>query len=202
MAATDMLREQWGQVREQWRSSVRVRAGCWIMLLIAIAGLLQLGLESADAGRARLAQLDEELRRMESLAKEKAWPDRVKDADQQIAALLALSWNEADLGLNQAALQDWVRNVSTRLGLKARDIKVVRVEDPKTNAALPPGHALLRARIVLEVPQRAPLMTFLAECARYERAMVVERLTLRQGNPTPIVELELRALARNGEKNT
>lgn len=192
------IKAQWEQVREQWRSSLRVRIGGYGVLAIALVALLLTALDGVDAGRARVQELDAELARQRALTTEKRWPDRVKEAEQFGAALLALAWNEPDLGLNQAAVQDWLRNMTARLGLKTREFVLARVEDPKIEATLPPGYVLLRARVTVEV-QRTALMTFLAECARNERVLVVERLVMRPGNPVPVAEIELRALARRGE---
>jgi hypothetical protein len=41
-------------------------------------------------------------------------------------------------------------------------------------------------------------MAFLAECARSERSIVVERMVWRGASQPPTVELELLALAREG----
>jgi hypothetical protein len=119
-----------------------------------------------------------------------------------------MAWAESDLGLTEAAFQDWLRNVPAKVGLKTRELNLGRVGEIKTDGSrpvagaegpkgltAPPGHVVLRARISFEL-QRGPLVVFLAECARSERSVVVERLTLRSLNQPPVAELDLRVLAK------
>lgn len=204
----------WADLKTQWHGSFRLRLGAWLVLLILALYGLQLGLDHVDRQREKLKTLDGELTRLRALSQEKAWPERAKEAVQLTAALSSMAWSEADLGLTEAALQDWLRNVPTRLGLKTRELSIARVEDGKASAETnrpafgaaagaqgltpPPNHVVLRARISFEL-QRAPLMAFLAECARSERSVVVERLSLRSLSQPPVVEMDLRVLARRIE---
>lgn len=206
------LRGQWGaaldDLRMQWRASARLRLGGWAILgILCIYGVL-LAQDHADARRAELGQLEGELVRLRSLAREKVWPERAAEAERLSRALSSMAWAERDLGLTEAALQDWLRTVPARLGLKTRELSVTRVESGKTDAsvaaapaagtdfaqALPPGHVLLRARISFDAPRRGPLMVFLAECARSERPLVVERFLFR--SQPAFAEVDLRVLAR------
>ncbi|KQV47058.1 hypothetical protein ASC95_26500 [Pelomonas sp. Root1217] len=204
---------QWSAVREdlrsQWQASARVRLGGWAILgILSIYGVL-LAQDHADARRVELKQLEGELSRLRSLAREKVWPERAAEAERLSQALSSMAWSERDIGLTEAALQDWLRTVPARLGLKTRELSIARVESGKTDAgaapaatagssdivqALPPGHVLLRARISFDAPQRAALMVFLAECARSDRSLVVERFLMR-GQPA-FAEIDLRVLAR------
>lgn len=202
----------WADLRVQWQESARLRLGVWAVVGILAAYGVLLGQDHVDARRTELTQLDGELARLRALAREKAWPERAQEAERLSQALSSMAWSERDLGLTEAALQDWLRTVPARLGLKTRELSIVRVESGKADAAgnpaatandaaqaLPPGHALLRARISFEAPQRGALMVFLAECARSDRPLVVERLLLR-GQPL-FAEIDLRVLARAQEPN-
>ena len=199
---------QWGEMRTQWQASARLRLGVWAVAGILLGYGVLKGLDQVDLNREEVRQLDAELVRLRVLAKETEWPERAKNAEALNAALASMAWGEADLGLTEAALQDWLRSLSNRLNLKTRELTVVRVEDgskgPTRAAAstnmptLPPGHVLLRARISFDL-QRGPLMTFLAECARSERSVVIERLVLRHTSQPPVAEIDLRVLARTGQ---
>ncbi len=200
-------------MKSQWQASVRLRLGGWLVLgILALYGL-QLGLDHVDRQRDQLRNLETELAGLRSLSKERAWPDRAKEAAQLNAALSSMAWSESDLGLTEAALQDWLRTVPARLGLKTRELTIARMEDGKPQADAtkasagsgspqgptpPPGYVVLRARLSFEL-QRAPLMAFLSECARSERSVVVERLSLRSLSQPPVAELDLRVLARKPE---
>ncbi|MDM4767541.1 hypothetical protein [Pelomonas sp. SE-A7] len=209
MNASQQLSAQWQELRSQWAASARLRWGVWAVLLILVLYGMQLALDHVDLQRERIKTLDAELTRMRSLSGERAWADRAKEAEQLKIAMTTMAWNDNDLGLTEAALQDWLRNMASRLGLKTRDLTIVRVEagkgqDPVAASALPAvpsGYAVLRARMSIEL-QRAPLMAFLGECTRSERAVVVERLALRMQGPVPMAEVDLRVLARNAKAGT
>ncbi|HEY1089494.1 MAG TPA: hypothetical protein VGE47_00235 [Burkholderiaceae bacterium] len=204
------LRQIWNDLRSQWQASARLR-----MLVAAIGAILlvfalTLAMDAVDAQRERLKTLDADLARLQDLARDRSWPEHAKEADQLNAALATMAWAEADIGLSEAALNDWLRNVPARLGLKTRELTVARVEesraDPRAPSlaasaaqpAVPPGHQVLRAHLSFEF-QRGPLMSFLAEIARSERSVVVERLVLRGSTQPQIAELDLRVLARKSD---
>jgi len=203
------------EAKRQWQASARLRWGSWAVLFILALYALQLGFDHVDAQREHLKTLDGNLSRLRTLAKENVWPARAKEASDLSSALTSMAWGEADLALTEAAFQDWLRTIPGKLGLKTRELNIVRVEDAKPGsdfarpvasdgavAALspPPGHVVLRARISFEL-QRAPLMNFLAECARSERSIVVERLSLRTLSQPQVAELDLRILARRDGAN-
>ncbi len=215
MSPGSTLRTALGAMRSQWAASWRLRAGVWLVVAILAVYAIDLGMAHVDARQEELLTADAEVARLRALAAERDWPDRAKEATQLTAALQSMAWAEPNLGLTEAALQDWLRTVSTRLGLKTRELTVVRVEeatktatvraDPTKEAVgstsglvVPAGHVVLRAHMIFEL-QRAPLVTFLAECARSERSIVVERLVLRGLSQPPIAEVDVRVLARKAE---
>jgi hypothetical protein len=185
-----------------------LRLGVAVTALILVLLGLQLGLDHLSRQRERLRMVEAELARLRSLSQERDWPERAKQAAQLSAAMSNMAWAESDLGLTEAAFQDWLRNVPAKVGLKTRELNLGRVGEFKTDGskpidgnegpkgmAAPPGHVVLRARISFEL-QRGPLAVFLAECAQNERSVVVERLTLRSLSQPPVAEVDLRALAK------
>lgn len=210
MSGSNQSSAWWAELRGQWQDSARLRLGVWAVVgILAVYGVM-LAQDHVDVRRAELKQLDGELARLRALSREKVWPERAQEAERLSQALSSMAWSERDLGLTEAALQDWLRTVPTRLGLKTRELSIVRVEPGKADAAgttpaaggdiaqaLPPGHVLLRARISFDAPQRAALMVFLAECASSDRQLVVERLVMRSQPAS--AEIDLRVLARAQE---
>ncbi len=196
-ALSSSLLTQWAQARAEWESSARLRIGLWSMLGIALLWLLLVLLDAGDASAQRILSREAELQRLTKAAKGDLWGQRLAQGKEQLAALESMVWSEPELGLSEAAFQDWLREVSTRLGLKARELQVSRVEPAKLDQKdpLPPGTTLLRARLVVDL-QRAALFSFLAEVARNERSIVVERLIIRGQSQPAVAEIELRALAR------
>lgn len=204
---TSALMQAWQQARSQWQTQPRVRAGLWLVLALALAQGLLLLLDRVDAQQAELQRLRGEEQRLLAVPSAQAWGERAGQAAQTVVAYTGMAWAEADVGLSEAALQDWLRTVSARLGLNVRELRVVRAQatagasaGPGTTAvpSLPAGHVLLRARLVADL-QRTPLLALLAECARSERSIVVERLVWRGAGQPPLVEIELRALAREAQ---
>lgn len=198
----DKLGARLGEVRAEWEASARLRYGVWAVLgILCVYGLL-LSLDAIDARKLRLQDVEAELLQAKSANADKGWPQRATEAEQQTVALAAMAWAEPEIGLSEAAFQDWLRNVSSRLGLKVKELAVSRSEEAARTAGgnagqatMPPGAVLMRARLIVDL-QRAPVMSFLAEVARNERSVVVERMTLRANSQPPQAEFELRALAK------
>lgn len=195
----DLQSTAWGQLRQQWQESRVVRLGAWLGLVLVMVYGLMAGFDAVDAAAQRNQAQAAELVRLNGLARETAWPERRREALALKVAYDTATWKEPDLALTEANLQDWLRTVAQRLGLKVRELTVVRAEPsakPVTN--LPAGYVELRARLNVEV-QRAPLFALLAEMANQERRIVVERFVLRaQGQPAT-AEIDVRVLAWTGE---
>lgn len=198
MMTSDTLQVQLAQLRSQWEESGLIRLGLWAALSILCLYAVLAGLDVADAAIERSQGLRDEVQRVQSLTKDQEWPRRQEEVLGLRAAYDTTVWSDADLALSEAALQDWLRNAAQRLGLKLRDLAVVRAEvDAKSASDLPAGYVVLRVRMSLEV-QRTPLLSLLAEIERQERRIVVERLTLRTLSQPATAEIDLRVLARPG----
>ncbi|RZI96658.1 MAG: hypothetical protein EOP39_28740 [Rubrivivax sp.] len=196
----DALLSRWTQLREQWAESVLVRLGAWLGLALVCLYLLLAGFDAADAALERSRALAAEANRLQTLSKEGDWPQRSQEVAGLRAAYDTTVWADPDLALTEASLQDWLRNTAQRLGLKVREITLVRAEpSAKPLNELPPGYVVLRARVSIEV-QRTPLFTLLAEMASQERRIVVERFVMRGTVQPAIAEMDLRVLARPASK--
>jgi hypothetical protein len=108
-------------------------------------------------------------------------------------------WSESDLGLSEAAFQDWVRTATTKAGLSVRELAVNRAagaepSTPPRAASAPTPGTIVKARLSAEF-KRLPLAAFLSEVAQSERVVVVDRLLIRTWSQPATVEIDLRILA-------
>jgi hypothetical protein len=204
-------------LRTQWQVNTRLRVGIWFIGgTLWVYALLLLG-DHMAATRQASAQLSEEIDRLRGMARSNPWPTRTDDARQQLAALRSMLWNEstdgrnADVGLAEAALQDWLRSTAAKAGVRVRELSLARagtasvsnnVVDAPSRGRTTPAPALAQAQLVRvrlsSESGRNELLGFLAEVGRYERVVVVERLLLRTGSqasPSVSAEMDLRIVA-------
>lgn len=190
----------WAQLREQWQESRLVRLGAWLGAALLSVYLLLAGFDEVDASLERNRGLAMELTRLQGLAKETDWPERRREAAALKVAYDTTVWMDPDLALSEAGLQDWLRNVTQRLGLKVREITLVRSEpSAKPAGSVPAGYVEVHAHLSVEL-QRTPLFVLLAEMANQERRIVVERLSIRSQSQPAVADMDLRILARPGAK--
>lgn len=196
----DAVLTPWAQLREQWQESRLVRLGAWLGAALLSVYLLLAGFDEVDALQERNRGQVAELIRLQALAKETEWPERHREATALKAAYDTAVWMDSDLALSEAGLQDWLRNVTQRLGLKVREITLVRAEPTAKPAGhVPAGYVEVHARVSVEL-QRTPLLLLLAEMANQERRIVVERLAIRGQSQPAITDVDLRILALPGSK--
>ncbi|WP_457445558.1 GspMb/PilO family protein [Roseateles sp. P5_E4] len=197
----DAVLTPWAQLREQWQESRLVRLGAWLGAALLSIYILFAGFDEVDALLERNRGLVVELTRLQGLAKEKDWPERRREATALKVAYDTAVWMEPDIALSEAGLQDWLRNVTQRLGLKVREITLVRAEpSAKPAGNVPVGYVEVHARVSVEL-QRTPLFVLLAEIANQERRIVVERLSIRSQSQPAVADMDLRILARPGSKS-
>lgn len=201
-----MMRVTLSTLMEGWRGQLaghaRLRLGlAAIVAILWVYGLLLAG-EHATLMRADLQNARAELRRLEAAGRERDWPARADDARRHLAAMQGLVWTENDLGLAEAALQDWLRATATKAGLGVRELAVVRAAADGVRAPVAPaaasalsGPQVLKARLVADF-NRIALLGLLDELQRHERAIVVDHLVLRTWAQPPTLELDLRVLAQ------
>lgn len=189
------LATAWESLRTQWAERRLLRIGLVaVAAIVCVQGLLLMG-DRTEALRRDEAGLRDELARVQSLAREKQWPQRAEDARTQLNALRSLAWNEPERGLAEASAQDWVRSTAAKSTLSLREVGLVRGAAVGAAAAASAGAAgapeSVRLRVTAEF-QRLPLAAFLAEAARNERAVMVDGFVLRPALNPPQVEMELR----------
>lgn len=201
---------QWAELRSQWQVSTRLRVGAWLIIAILWIYALLVASEAVVSLRKDSASVASEIERLKPLTRANPWPARVDDARQQLAALRTMAWAEGeggDLGLTEAALQDWVRATAAKSGLRLRDMTLSRAAGlavdgtgaSSSNAAVPGvqrGQAV-KLRMTADWG-RSELVVFLAELGRSERVVVVERLLLRPAAAPPSAEIDLRVWAHVG----
>ncbi len=179
------LRESWLAARAQWAGNARLRAGLWLALgLVWVYGLLLLA-DHLQAQAVRAAAIHEDMARLRPLARSNPWPARAAESAQQVELLRARMASGADIGLAEAAVQDWTRTTAAAAGLKVRDLALTR------GAGEAAGDVRLRLTVELG---RSELMGFLSEVARRQPLLLVDRLVIR--NPAGSgaqAEIELRA---------
>jgi hypothetical protein len=192
------LPRQISELRSQWAGNSRLRWGLLVIGgILGAQGLLLVG-DAAQAWREQTSSLRDEIDRVRPLMRDKLWPGRADDARQQLDALRSMLWQASDVGLAEAAMQDWVRTSAGKAGLSIRELAVSRppaVAAAATAASGPAAAGIQPVRIRLAVDlNRLQLMGFLAELARNEQVLVVDRLVLRTASQPPLAEIELRAL--------
>lgn len=191
----------------QWQAAARLRWGVRLVLgILCVHGLLTV-LDDVDQKRSALKAARQEGSRLAVMGQEGDWAARAQQAQEQLLAYRSMAWSGSDPALGEAALQDWLRKVTTGLGLTVRDLQVARVATPSAGAAatpavpadsltarVPPQTTAMRAKLIVDL-RRSAVMALLAELQRNEQSLLVERLVWRGSAVPPQVELQLRALA-------
>ena len=198
----------WTELRAQWQTNTRLRVGAWgIIGIVWIYGLLLAG-DAVVKLRQGSEALAAEIERLEPMTRNNPWPARMDEARQQLAALRTMEWvggEGGDLGLTEAALQDWVRATAAKAGLRVREMTLTRAVGGAAGDVSPgpaaagsgsgPNGQALKLRLSAEWG-RGELAAFLAEIGRSERVVVVERLLLRPAATPPSAEIDLRVWSR------
>lgn len=205
----------WTELRAQWQTNTRLRVGAWAIIgILWIYGLLLAG-DAVVKLRQTSGALAAEIERLEPMTRNNPWPARVEEARQQLAALRTMEWaggEGGDLGLTEAALQDWVRATAAQAGLRVREMTLTRAVGAAAGVASPgpaaagtgsgngsgPNGQALKLRLSVEWG-RGELAAFLAEVGRSERVVVVERLLLRPAATPPSAEMDLRVWSRGAD---
>jgi hypothetical protein len=190
----------------QWQASARLRWGVRLVLGIVAVHLMLSTLDAVDQKREALKAARLEGARLSAMGQEGDWAARAQQAQDQLVAFRSMAWSASDPALGEAALQDWLRKVTSGLGLAVRDLQVTRAAlspaatpggGPQGESTLnrpPPQAAAIRAKLIVEL-KRGAVLALLAELQRNEQSVVVERLVWRGASVPPQVELDLRALA-------
>jgi hypothetical protein len=110
-------REQWSQVKVEWRENRRLQTIVIFALVIFVFWIhLQLNQGRVAArNNAHLAQRSygETL----AAAKEKSWPDKSKEASLKLKKLKGMLWHANTEGEAQALIRDWLDREAQKLGV-------------------------------------------------------------------------------------
>lgn len=193
--------------REDWAGNARLRWGTLAIVVILWAYGLLVGSEHLAARQEQLAESQGAMARLASLSRQTVWPARQEEARRQLQALERMLWVSRTQGAAEAAALDLLKERAARARLVVRELQIVGSPTGlaptgasggtagRDAAGLPSGVKALRANVVVDY-DRLPLLALLAELARNEQVVVVERLVLRTVGSTPRAELGLRVLYR------
>jgi len=208
----------WAELRSQWQTNTRLRVGTWAIIgILWTYGLLLAG-DAVVKLRQESAVVATEIERLEPMTLNNPWPARVDEARQQLTALRTMAWaggEGGDLGLTEAALQDWVRATAAKAGLRVREMTLTRAAGGAVGDIGPgpaaagtgsgsgnsPDGQPLKLRLSADWG-RVEVASFLAEVGRSERVVVVERLLLRPAATPPSAEMDLRVWASGARNNS
>lgn len=191
---------QWRELLQQANSNSRLRMGLLSVLGILWIYALLLASDQVTTWRTDSMSLREELGRIQPLAKERGWSERADDARQQLTAVRGMMWREADQGLIDAGLQDWIRGTASKAGLPIRELTVSRPESSETRSGTRSPQDV-KARLTSEL-NRLALLNFLVEVGRNERVIVVDRFALRLSVQPNLAEIDLRILGSTQSGNS
>lgn len=190
LVALQQLRQQ---AASELAQSARLRLGLVVVVAILwLWGLLVLG-DQAQLWRESAGQLQDKALALRPVLKERIWLERAEDSSQQLQAVRAQLWSDPDLAVSEANLLDWLRGTAQKAGLTVRDLTVNRGGLDKPTPALQ-GLTPVTARLVVDY-NRLPMLGYLAELARREPLVMVDRLALRLGAQPVLAELDVRILA-------
>lgn len=118
------MRQEWGRWlergRQEWASNPRLRLGTWLIAGILGFYLLLVLRDWQQALQQRHVERSEYLQKMRSLAGQDEWIERAETAARIRKALEAEIPDAATLGLAQAGVQTWVRDMSAVYGTALR----------------------------------------------------------------------------------
>jgi hypothetical protein len=111
-------------------------------------------------------------------ANQKEWPARAEQAERIVAAQEQRLWRGDNLGLAQAAFQDWLNAELVRLKANRPTVKLAIVESSAGGNALPDDIRPLRAEVSFDT--NTPIMTpLLADMAVNKQGIEVESMTVK-----------------------
>ena len=168
---------QWQAVRRQADANPRLK---WALVLIAVlaAAYTWQGLDSLRASMQQQA-IDEEarLRRTRALEGQEIWLTRAEEAEAIEDALWAEIPETTTVGLAQASLQSWLRDLSTAVA--AGDDLNVTVESASALES-PAGVVRVKARVAGGLAPRQ-VMEMLRQIESSPNLVVVETILVRGG---------------------
>jgi hypothetical protein len=190
-SVVERLRSRTLQLRAEWQGSALLRMGCFgIATLLWIYSLLLIS-DAAQVWISQSAALAEQALQLKTLKAPERWRTRAQEVKVIEQATAPLLWAGPSRGVVEAQVQDLLRTIATKTGHAVRDLRLLA--DIKPDAAKV-GLQRLRVRMVVDF-RRPESLALLAEIAQAEPALIVDRCFLQTQATTPVLELELHAMA-------
>jgi hypothetical protein len=163
----------------EWRRNPRLRAGIWLIVFVLFAYLLMLLSDWKQTLKTEYQNLTGRLGRLEILARQKEWADRVDIAKSLMIQMESRFWKANSRGLAQAQMQMWIDGL-----LKKNEIANSRTQvEPARDITGYEG--LWQVAIRIEgnfAPDR--LLDLLRSVESYEQIVTVEQLdVINYGTP-------------------
>lgn len=173
---------RWHQLRNEWRTSPRLRYGA--LVIVAILGVQGLFMLSDQVHKRMVGHADdlEMLARLEGMRKESWWPERAGKTTELLAAVVEKIPEVAGKGMAQAESQAWLTRLAAEQQLGDPKVKV---EDTVDVDGYPDMWQVV-SRLEGALPNRGheAFMHALAEALPWVQ---VERIEIAEGDAPRVV---------------
>lgn len=173
---------RWHQLRNEWRTSPRLRYGA--LVIVAILGVQGLFMLSDQVHKRMVGHADdmEMLARLEGMRKESWWPERAGKTTELLAAVVERIPEVAGKGMAQAESQAWLTRLAAEQQLGDPKVKV---EDTVDVDGYPDMWQVV-SRLEGALPNRGheAFMRALAEALPWVQ---VERIEIAEGDAPRVV---------------
>lgn len=173
---------RWHQLRNEWRTSPRLRYGA--LVIVAILGVQGLFMLSDQVHKRMVGHADdlEMLARLEGMRKESWWPERAGKTTELLAAVVEKIPEVAGKGMAQAESQAWLTRLAAEQQLGDPKVKV---EDTVDVEGYPDMWQVV-SRLEGALPNRGheAFMRALAEALPWVQ---VERIEIAEGDAPRVV---------------
>lgn len=185
--------ERIAQMRNEWSGNPRLRIGAFVILAILVLYVLMVLADWRTSLHEQYQQRTLQLYKMEALAGKNEWLVRAENARTLDKALRSEIPNAATIGLAQAEVQTWMRQIMQAFGPKMSS---------ESHAPVPvagePGlwRIPITIRGVISVQQ---LQEILRRIESADRLTVVDNLTVSMVRDVPNISLTAAAYYRVGK---
>jgi hypothetical protein len=193
------------KIRAEWRASLRLRIGVYVLLgIFWLYGILLLK-DVATAEQSVWETMESKIARAKSTAAAADWSIRAQEVKLATAALETLLWREGSIGLSQASFEERISQSLSQSGVMLRSS--IRSSTPADGAGIAGQLGLIELRARVQTDFRvAALYPWLSAMNRQKfdkgPTVFVESLIIRAasfGQPAT-VEMELVGYAIKASK--
>lgn len=186
------VRPAWRNVRDEWRANPRLRWGAAVVALIlfvyACLVLVDWRRQLHDEYQARTTHLY----KMTALAREAHWIERARSARALEKALQAEVPTAATIGLAQAEVQTFARQLASAYGRRL-------VSDTRAPAQVPGHPGVWRVPVVVRgTASQTQMLEILRRVEGSDRLMVVDEFSYTGAQEAPTFAITISALYRLG----